>query len=58
VAIYLAERRGFSAGSAEHLRAVLECFELVRLTTQVTTTLLEILERKSPSVDDFLNRIP
>jgi hypothetical protein len=32
-------------GSNEHLRAVLEVFDLKRLTTQVETRLLEILER-------------
>ena len=58
VAMYLAERDGFSSGSDEHLRAVLECFDLKRLTTQVGTTLLEILERRFPYVDDFINRIP
>jgi len=58
VAMYLAERHGFSSGSDEHLRAVLECFDLKRLTTQVGTTLLEILERRFPYVDEFINRIP
>jgi hypothetical protein len=32
-------------GSDEHLRAILELFDLKRLTTQVRTRLLEILER-------------
>jgi hypothetical protein len=32
-------------GSDEHLRAILELFDLRRLTTQVGTRLLEILER-------------
>jgi len=58
VAMYLAHRHGFSSGSDEHLRVVLECFDLKRLTTQVGTTLLEILERKFPYVDEFINRIP
>ncbi len=58
VANYLAQRDGFASGSNEHLRAVLECFDLKRLTTQVGTTLLEILERRFSSVDEFLNRIP
>jgi hypothetical protein len=31
-------------GSDEHLRAILEYFDLKRLTTQVGTTLLEILD--------------
>ena len=58
VATYLAERHGFSSGSDEHLRAVLECFDLKRLTTQVGTTLLEILDRRFPYGDEFINRIP
>jgi Cdc6-like AAA superfamily ATPase len=58
VAMYLAERDGFSSGSDEHLRAMLECFDLKRLTTQVGTTLLEILEKRFPYVDEFINRIP
>jgi hypothetical protein len=29
-----------------------------KVTTQVGTTLLEILERRFPYVDEFLNRIP
>jgi len=36
----------------------LEWFDLKRLTTQVGTTLLEILERRIPYVDEFINRIP
>ena len=56
--MYLAQRHGFSSGSDEHLRAVLEYFDLKRLTTQVGTTLLEILERAFPYVDEFINRIP
>lgn len=34
-------------GSDAHLRAILECYELKRLTTQVGTTLLDILSRES-----------
>ncbi|MGH9364322.1 MAG: DUF559 domain-containing protein, partial [Thermoanaerobaculia bacterium] len=55
VARYLLERHGFPSGGDEHLRAVLECFELKRLTTQVGTTLLEVLERSLPYVDEFLS---
>jgi tetratricopeptide (TPR) repeat protein/very-short-patch-repair endonuclease/phosphopantetheinyl transferase (holo-ACP synthase)/Cdc6-like AAA superfamily ATPase len=58
VARYLAERYGFASGSDEHLRAVLERFDLKRLTTQVGTALLEILERRIPYVDEFISRIP
>lgn len=57
VARYLLERHSFPSGSDEHLRAILERFDLVRLTTQVGTTLLEILERKFPHVDEFLSSI-
>jgi very-short-patch-repair endonuclease len=57
VARYLADRDGFRWGSDEHLRKVLESFDLKRLTTQVGTTLLEILERRFPYVDEFLANI-
>jgi len=55
VSRYLLERHGFSSGSDEHLRAVLECFDLKRLTTQVGTTLLGVIERSFPHVDEFLS---
>ncbi len=55
VARYLLERHSFPSGSDDHLRAVLECFDLKRLTTQVGTMLLEILERSFPYVDEFLS---
>lgn len=51
----LLERHGFSSGSDEHLRAVLECFDLKRLTTQVGKTLLGVIERTFPHVDEFLS---
>lgn len=54
VARYLLERHSFPSGSDEHLRAVLDCFDLKRLTTQVGTTLLEVLDRSFPYVDEFL----
>jgi very-short-patch-repair endonuclease/phosphopantetheinyl transferase (holo-ACP synthase) len=54
VARHLIERHGFSPGSDEHLRAVLECFDLKRLTTQVGAALLEILERTFPYVDELV----
>jgi very-short-patch-repair endonuclease len=57
-AMYLAQRHGFSSGSDEHLRAVLEHFDLKRLTTQVGMALLGILERELSYVDEFINRIP
>jgi hypothetical protein len=55
VARYLLDRYSFSSGSDEHLRAILECFDLKRLTTQVGTTLLEIIDKRFPYVDDFLS---
>lgn len=54
VARYLLEH-SLPSGGDEHLRAVLECFDLKRLTTQVGTTLLEALERSFPYVDEFLS---
>lgn len=54
VAMYLAERHDLAFGSDEHLRAILECFDLKRLTTQAGTRLLEILDKKFPYVHEFL----
>jgi very-short-patch-repair endonuclease len=54
VARRLVEQHDFNPGSDEHLRAILECFDLKRLTTSVGTTLLEVLETKIAYVDDFL----
>ena len=44
---HLSETRDMRCGSDEHLRAILECFDLKRLTTQVGTTLLEILDSRN-----------
>lgn len=41
------------SGSDQHLRAVLEIFDLRRLTAQVGTTLLEIFERRYEYVDQM-----
>jgi hypothetical protein len=57
VAKYLLKRESLVRGSDEHLRAVLEYYDLKRLTTQVGTTLLEILERSFPYVDEFLSNM-
>ncbi|NLE46282.1 MAG: DUF559 domain-containing protein [Chloroflexi bacterium] len=57
VAKYLIEHQGFSSGSDAHLRAVLECFDLKRLTTQVGTTLRELIEKSFPHVDEYLKGI-
>ena len=48
VARYLAERYRFDSGSDEHLRSILDIYDLKRLTTQVGTTLLEIIEKRFP----------
>jgi hypothetical protein len=42
----LLERNDVKPGADEHLRAILEVFDLKRLTTQVGTTLLDILDRQ------------
>jgi len=54
VARYLEAKRKFKTGSDEHLRAILECFDLKRLTTQVGTILLEIIEKRFAYADDYL----
>lgn len=54
VARYLMARRKLETGSDEHLRAILECFDLKRLTTQVGTILLDIIERQFTYADDYL----
>ena len=55
LAKYLVERDGFTFGSEAHLRAVLEGFDLKRLTTQVDRKLKEILETDFPYVDEFFS---
>lgn len=57
VARYIAECRSLESGSDEHLRAILECFELKRLTTQVGTTLLDFLEKEYLYVDELLKEM-
>jgi len=54
VARYLMERHGVPSGSKAHLRAVLDCFDLKRLTTKVDSALRDILERRFPHVDEVL----
>lgn len=51
---YLLDRRGYSSGSDEHLREILEIFDLKRLTTQVGSTLLDILRMNFAQVDEYL----
>jgi very-short-patch-repair endonuclease len=53
VAKYVLEHAGVEAGTDEHLRSVLEHFDLRRLTTQVGTAILEIIDRKNDHVADL-----
>ena len=46
VARTLLDRYDVTSGADEHLRAILEVFDLKRLTTQVGTSLLDILDRR------------
>jgi hypothetical protein len=57
VATYMAIRQGLSHGSDQHLRAVLEFFDLKRLTSQVTATLLKVLQKRFAYVDEFVSLI-
>ena len=57
VAKCLVERETLEPGSSEHLRAVLEFFDLKRLTTQVGASLIEVLNKRLPHVDEFLTEI-
>ena len=54
VARRLVESQGFEPGSDAHLRSVLDFFDLRRLTVQVGTTLLEILDRRYSYVDEII----
>lgn len=56
VAKYLSKTHGLLVGSDEHLRAVLEFFDLKRLTTQVGSGILGILQRELPHVDSLLEQ--
>ena len=51
VAKRLVKKHQLELGSEEHLRAILDYFELKRLTAQSGTLLLDILEKKYPYVD-------
>jgi len=53
----LARRYGFHPGSDEHLRAILDCLGLKRLTTQVREILLTDLSRSYDYIDDFLSNL-
>ena len=57
VAKYLLQRNELESGSDGHLRAILEAYDLKRLTTQVGTSLLEIIELRLPYVDEHLRNL-
>jgi hypothetical protein len=52
---YLLKKHGLVPDSEEHLRAVLECMDLKRLTMQVGTMFRDSLKRNFPYVDNFLS---
>ena len=56
VATRMVEERGLELMTDAHLRAYLEFFDLERLTVQVGTTLVEILNRQYPYVDEIIRR--
>jgi hypothetical protein len=47
---YISDKLSVERGTDEHLRLVLDHFDLRRLTTQVGTTILDILDKKTDSV--------
>jgi hypothetical protein len=55
---HVCETRNLIRGSGEHLRAVLEYFDLKRLTTQVVNTLLEILANTEQAGLDKVVDVP
>lgn len=57
VARYISHKKQLTVGSEEHLREVLEFFDLKRLTTQVGSSILDILSRPLHHVDTALDRI-
>ncbi|MGD9983458.1 MAG: AAA domain-containing protein [Porticoccaceae bacterium] len=52
----IAQDQGLELGSDAHFRAVLEYFDLKRLTKQVETRLLDVLTRRYPYVEGILKR--
>ena len=57
VAKYLAQNHLMTLGNDEHLRAVLDFFDLKRLTTQVGSSVLDILNKDFPHVDAALESV-
>ena len=51
---YVAQRDCLKWGSDDHLRAILDMYNLKRLTTQVGTSLLASLEKRFSYVDEYL----
>ncbi len=51
------EKLHLESGTDEHLRAILEYFDLKRLTAEVGTTLLEILDRPEASVTPLFDKL-
>jgi very-short-patch-repair endonuclease len=56
IARILADKDGLEPGTDDHLRAVLDYYDLKRLTVQVGTTLLDALARKFDYVDELIGR--
>ena len=54
LATYLAGQDGYDIGSEEHMRAVLDRFDLKRLTVQTSGALKDIVNMQFPHVREFL----
>jgi hypothetical protein len=54
---YISENLRCNPGTDEHLRTILEYFELKRLTTQVGSRLLEILDNPDGNAETLLDRV-
>jgi hypothetical protein len=54
IAWRLADDGDFEPGSDAHIRAILDFFDLKRLTAHVNTTLLDILSQSYPHVDEIV----
>lgn len=55
LSIYLAQRDGYDIGSEEHLRAVLDWFNLKRLTVQTSGALKDIVNMQFSYVREFMS---
>jgi len=54
---YMARKQNLPKGSEEHLRAILDFFELRRLTAQAKKHILQILQYEMPNIDAAINYI-